>query len=89
MLRRISMMGSLVFVRGKPTRSVIGLALATFFTAIYTLSSPYARKPLANLSFTAMWCAQLVFCLDGTVVTPARAMTRSDAGKLSGSMPAA
>ena len=76
-------MGSLVFVRGKPTRAVIGLALATFFTAIYTLSNPYSRKPLANLSFAAMWCA----CLASNKDAPSPYHVHT--GKSSGSMQAA
>ena len=66
--RRIIMMGTLVFIPGKPTRAAVGLFLSMLFAAFYRELEPYAANSVNTLSTAAMWQVVLVF-LSGLVIT--------------------
>ena len=78
MCRRIMLTGALVFIRGRRTRAVLGLALSQLFVLVYHVCSPYISTPLNALSVSSAWLLVLVY--GGGVMVISRPCGVSDTG---------
>ena len=76
--RRILMTGSLILIRGKPQRAVVGLGLSLLFVALYQTACPYVTTPLQALSISGVWMLVLVY--GGGMLLVSRPCSFSDIG---------
>ena len=68
LVRRLLMLGSLVFVDDRGTRAVVGLLLATVFASAYREVSPYASPSVNALSNAALQLIVLVYATGVLIV---------------------
>ena len=61
MTRRITMMGSVIFIGGRPTRAAVSFVLALFYCALYREMNPYTTASIGALSTCAHWLIVLLY----------------------------